>query len=171
MLSKLPLRENSLRTAPPQHATAEWARRKLGDEHYFALTSFAVVRHPYDRAISYYQFISQQDGHHRHELVKQMSFEDYLDDLASRPRRKRQTQTDFLVDGRGSTIVSRILRFESLGAEIEALWGELGLPGHAAIPHRNASTRRANEDYLSPQARDLIFELYRDDFVRLGYER
>lgn len=156
---------------PPSHATAEWARRKLGDERYFAFTSFAVVRHPYDRAISYYQFISQHRSHHRHEMVKQMSFEEYLDFLANRPPRKRQTQTDFLVDGRGTIIVSRILRFESLAAGIEALWGELGLPGQPDIPHRNASARRATEEYLSPKARDLIFELYRDDFVRLGYER
>ena len=92
VLSKLPVRENPLRMTPPSHATAEWARRKLGDERYFALTSFAVVRHPYDRTISYYQFIHQHDGHHRHDLVKNMSFEEYLDYLANRPRRKRQTQ-------------------------------------------------------------------------------
>lgn len=170
VLSKLPVRENQTFFNPPQHATAEWARRKLGEDCYSNLTSFAVVRHPYDRAISYYQFINQHDEHHQHKLVKEMNFEQYLKYLAGKPAGRRLRQIDFLVDGGGAIIVDRILRYESLEADIEAIWTELALPGRPTMSRRNASVRRTVDEYLTPRTRGLILDLYRNDFDRLGYE-
>ena len=170
VLSKLPIREHQMFFNPPQHATAEWARRKLGEDSYSKLTSFAVVRHPYDRAISHYQFINQHDGHHQHKLVKEMNFEQYLKYLAGKPVGRRLRQIDFLVDGGGAIIVDRILRYESLEADIEAIWTELALPGRPTVSRRNASVRRAVDEYLTPRTRGLILDLYRNDFDRLGYE-
>lgn len=172
VLSKTPLREHPERIKLPMHATAAWARRKLGTETYNKLTSFAVVRDPYDRAISYYEFIHQHQRHHWHHRVRELSFDAFLQLIARKSAGRVSRQTGFLIDNQGSIIVDRILRFETLDRDVQALWTELGLPGQCTMPHRNASSRRPNEDYLqSGPTRDLIFDLYHDDFVTLGYDR
>lgn len=172
ILSKTPLREQLEYAKPPKHATAAWARRKFGNEAYNSLTSFAVVRDPYDRAISYYEFMRQHPGHHWHYKVRDLSFDQFLQLIVRKSNRRISRQTDFLVDDKGAIIVDRLLRFETLDRDVQALWTELGLPGQCAMPHRNASSRRPKDDYLQAGAtRDLINELYDRDFVTLGYER
>lgn len=66
VLAKLPLPRDVNAAYIPGHATALYLRRRMGAALWKSYVSFAVVRNPYDRAISAYEFERQPPRHHRH---------------------------------------------------------------------------------------------------------
>lgn len=170
IISKLPIRQPAHSLVAPIHSTASWARHRLGRKRYEALLSFAVVRNPYDRTVSQYEFIRQQPRHHRHTLVKDLTFQQYIDYLSNKPAARISRQADMIADANGHIIVNRLLRFETLARDFNNLCVEIGFTQTPALPHQNHAPRAPEVDYLqSDYTKQLIYKLYRDDFTLLGY--
>jgi hypothetical protein len=169
-LSLLPVREDPTKAFFRWHTTAAQLKRKLPAEVFDGYLKFAVVRNPYDRAVSYYHYLVQNAEHHRHDKIRGMSFRDYLDYDAERIARGRsQTQLSCVADETGRVLADRILHFESIETEFAALCRELSLP-IKGLPTVNAS-RKAEDlsPYADDQARALVERLYGDDFKAFGY--
>ena len=146
-------------------------------------TKFSIVRHPYDRAISGYNF-----RHHPN-----IRFSVYLGQLLRRRSLKRQTflqfmnqdceneylditrflipQTRYLTGPKGELLVDYFLKFETLPQEIpgffERVFGEA-----RALPHQNKTpgTPLMSTDQLTTEHKDFLFAKYRSDFDYFGYE-
>jgi hypothetical protein len=76
--SHLPVREG-LDVQFWPHASARWAKLKLLPDFLDRAFKFALVRNPYDLAVSLYSFVRDQSGYHRHRQVRQMSFRQLLE--------------------------------------------------------------------------------------------
>jgi hypothetical protein len=170
ILSHLPVPESHETVAFRMHVTARWARLKLPADVYNGYRKFAVVRNPYDRAVSLYHYLSQRTDHHLYERVSRMSFKGYLDYLAKRRRSKDPTQLFYIGDAQGQPIVDDILRFENLNDDFANLCGNLGMPGRVELPMRNTSDHSPYwEYYTDDRTRDMVRDLFAVDFAAFGY--
>jgi len=170
LLSHLPVQESPASVSFRVHATARWARMKVGPQVFDNYCAFTVVRNPFDRAVSNYHFLMQRPEHHSHRHVARMTFEDYLAFLKQRRWRHDPTQRYRVTDARGRLLCTPILRFESLDADFNALCGRLGLQCETTLAHRNPSKHRPYPEYYGKRAtRDALVDLFAADFEAFGY--
>lgn len=169
-LSLLPVKEDPKKAFFRWHTTALQLKRKLPAKVFDGYLKFAVVRNPYDRAVSYYHYLSRNEEHHRHGKVQGMSFRDYLEYDAARIQRGRsQTQLSCVGDETGRVLVDRLLRFETLEQDFAELVKTVGLPVDK-LPTVNASKKPGDRSlYADEEARALVERLYADDFEAFGY--
>jgi hypothetical protein len=131
---------------------------------------FAITRNPYDRAVSYVEFLRQTPRLRRHAQYCQASFAEALAMLGE--RRRKETQADMVIDREGKLLIDRVLRLETLDADFVALRDELGLPPSVSLPRHNTTERGRYLDYYAhdAKARDKVIELFADDFEIFGYD-
>jgi hypothetical protein len=168
--ANLPIPEDPRKVAFPLHVTARWARMKLPAVVFDGYLKFAITRNPYDRAVSYVEFLRQTPRLRRHAQYCQASFAEALAMLGE--RRRKETQADMVIDREGKLLIDRVLRLETLDADFVALRDELGLPPSVSLPRHNTTERGRYLDYYAhdAKARDKVIELFADDFEIFGYD-
>lgn len=160
--SNLPLRENPLKLRLRTHDTAAWARTKLGAEIFEKLHSFAVVRNPYTRAISYYEYLRQNPKHPKNQAIQNMSFEEYL--LWDG---HKALQSRHLCDANGNLLINQVLRFENMAEEFSSVCNDIGVS--VDLPRINTSSQMPVTKYLTPRICELIEQIYEQDFKLFDY--
>jgi hypothetical protein len=122
---------------------------------------FCVVRNPYTRVISYYNYLTP---------VEQwdLSFNDYVRQKQSPIKFKIPNgwdlQTKWIDDFNGLQLVDKILRYESLEKELQEYfqcWNPVG--------QVNNSTKTTLN--LTDELKDIIYDHFESDFKRFGYSR
>ncbi|MEL6645480.1 MAG: sulfotransferase family 2 domain-containing protein [Pseudomonadota bacterium] len=164
--SYLPLREDPHRAYLRGHDTAAQARRKLGGDLFDRLYRFAVVRNPYDLAVSYFAFLKKHPHLKRHKQAVSLSFEDFLRRWA---RGQRRDQSRFVEDRAGRMIVPHILHFETLAQDLERTGRDIGVD-FGAVRRVNASDRGDYRSYYTPGARALVERLFARDLAHWEYD-
>ena len=138
---------------------------------------FAVVRHPYGRAISSvmhfrhrfadrYRLSERPD---RAEVERAIAAWLEIEPPDHNVRAHRRRQVDYLRGPDGTMRVERILRLESLKEDFASLCADLSLPA-AALPwvDRSGSKRDRNE-LLTARSRQMVREAFAADFDILQY--
>lgn len=136
--------------------------------------SFAVVRNPYDRAISLFEYLR-----HIELLPAGLAFPLFAELLAdggfepigsynAKGLSQCNPQVAWLVDDAGDVLVDDVFRFERLDEAVEVLRARLSLTG--PMPRVNATPRRpAAEYFTSASVRRNIERCYAADFERFDY--
>lgn len=180
IMRRLPVVEPLDKVYLRKHETARGVRRKIGPEAFGRFHRFGVVRNPYDHAVSHYEFMKQFRIPKIAQKVAAMSFADYLRYRMKPPFwndtffARLPNQSFFLADDDDTLLVHRVLRFESLADDFDALARDLGL-GDVSLRRENATISRADkrpwQDYYAkePAAKALADQLYARDFKLLGY--
>lgn len=166
-LSRLPVRQSAEAVSFRLHVTARWARRKLPREQFEAWCKFAVVRNPFDRAVSHYHWQSQDRGQRYFARTQGMSFKHFLDDMRRRQVWHDHSQARYICDEAGVMLIDRMLRFEALTLQFNALMSEIGVAATLAV--HNASRHDPYEAYYDEEARQMVVDLFARDFELLGY--
>ncbi len=155
------------------------------DPAFFARsTSFAVLRDPWDRAVSAYRWLrgrgnglAAPDRRGRASAAGSHSFERFVFDVlepAAADGHLRQLdpvlhpQRDYVCDAAGRVIVSRLFRLERMEA-VQAFLAEHGISEPEV--HTNASSRERGED--APASPDLVAavdRIYADDAALIARE-
>lgn len=149
-------------------------------ESYF---SFAVVRNPYDRFVSAYEYLRQvsEDGWNP-------SFEDVVNDFYSRGNYFYTTEEHIhwwpqhrFVAIKNIVLVDEIIQYESVNSEWPEIANKIisGLPETyskptVVMPHENPSQLRDKKDYREYYTKDLaekVYSLYRKDFELFNYDK
>lgn len=143
--------------------------------HYF---KFAVVRDPFDRAVSAYTYL-RNGGNQKEDLIyqerlAQISFErfvlDHLDQYTIHEHLLFRPQYLFLYDRQRTLKVDFLARFENLDADLAVVTSRLGLDADTLQKLNKSAGSRETVDYFSnPAVVDKIVSLYRYDFELLGY--
>ncbi|MBK0328211.1 sulfotransferase family 2 domain-containing protein [Rhodobacteraceae bacterium F11138] len=135
---------------------------------------FAVVRHPYTRALSEYRYRAgalarrgqgRGQGHELPDLTRFLNA-DISDDYSDLSRHL-VPQLRYVQDAQGRVLVDRVLRFEDLSRQIAPVLLRI-FGGARALPHRNKSPRLP-QVALTPDQKKRIFHRYRADFEAFGY--
>lgn len=179
-LRRLPFRESPEQAHFRVHEPASKMIEKLGRDVFERFLSFSVVRNPFDHAVSHYEYMKQFRIRSTADKVGKMSFEEYLRYRMKPPFwndtifARLPDQMYFLVDESEQIVVDRLVRFENLSSELEALAAELRLP-QFALNHvnktRSKTASRPFQSYYDTGTIDLVRTIYARDFDGLGYSR
>lgn len=147
------------------HAKAREIKDEIGAEIYDRLFTFAFVRNPWDWQVSQYNFIRQNEKHFQHDLLKEMTFDEYID---WRVGQSYELQKDYIVDEKGRIIVDFIGKFENLNSDFAEVCSKIDL--NAQLPHLNPSKRSRNyQDYYDDRTKNLIARHFEEDISTFEY--
>lgn len=148
------------------HAKATEYRDFLGQEVYAKYFKFGFARNPYDWQVSMYEYVRQTPHHNQHELIRDMSFDEYINwRCIEEPR----LQVDFLHDENENLIVDFIGKFETLEEDFASIMQKLGLTG--SLPWMNRTERKPYSDYYNDVTKALVDQVFDRDFKVLGYDK
>ena len=166
----------------------EYIAGKLGQAKFSSYRRFAVVRNPFDHAISHYEYMKQLRRGGLGKIYSKMSFEDCLHLRANPPIPLLSLhgmlkglgyyfshfpgQYEFMSDRHGKLLVQDILKFENLEADLKTYCKNLGID-QISLPVTNKSKHRSTQkslrDYYTPACAELVCRIYRRDFDAFGY--
>lgn len=130
---------------------------------------WAVVRNPYDKAISAWKYLeSTSDKKLSEVLVSPPNKDDNFLDYHHFTR----TQTEALSE-KGEIYVDFILRYENLSSEWIRLEHELGikLPKLPVVNKTSNRSRTDSKDSLSHDEKEIIYNRFHTDFKNFGYSK
>ncbi len=125
-----------------------WLQRRLGDRFVISL-----VREPVERVLSTYRYAKSWEGHRRHEVVRQMSMADYVDEyVGDASRHNWQCRQLCGTDDFGAARAMAQEHIDLLGAvELMGLFtrtlaDELGVPLETRTDNASPDQRPRRED-------------------------
>ena len=158
------------------HDTARMRRLKIGQKRWDEAFTFALVRHPYSRLISFYKYRARynQTGLRDDRPLElnawiRATLAD-RDPAYYRPARMFAPCFDWISDQSGRIIVDYVARIETIGEQWSFIQERTGQV--VPLPVRNVSGRpgESSRDALDAEARRIIQDRFRKDFEEFGYE-
>jgi hypothetical protein len=150
----------------PAHSTAAELRRLLGPARYARYFSFAIVRNPWDRHVSFFHYIRRDSTHHQHALFQE--FPDFTAYARWRIDNPNRLQRTLVCDDEGRLLVNFIGRYENLAADFSTVCGRVGAT--IDLPRKNVSNDRPYREFYNAESRDLIARATAPDIELFGYE-
>ena len=140
---------------------------------------FAIVRNPWDRAVSAYHYLAQggngtTDSRLTNEISKYKDFSDFvLSGLSKGTFRSNLMflpQSNFIVDGESEIKVDFVGRLENLNEDFQQISKRLSFSAQP-ISHINKSSRSGGyrQYYLNDDVVTAIMEIYQQDIRTFGY--
>ena len=158
---------------PFEHLTSEEKKQEVGQCEWSRRYTFAVVRNPWDRAVSeyHYRIKTGQEGMDHLNLsfkswLRLVYVEKHPDFYTS--EKFFMPQAEWVTDERGKLQVDRILRFEDLENEFKELCRDLAEKAH--LPKVNMTKRSHYQDYYDDETIEIIRDTMAQDIDLFGYE-
>ena len=160
---------------PKMHDTALARRRKIGSRRWEQAFTFAIARHPFDKAVSLYRYRlrTNQTGLGTNPIKLndwvRRTFQEKDPAYYDQPLMFAPCFT-WVSDTRGDVIVDYIARLETIDADWPIIQERTG--ERAALPKRNSARgeRPAARDALDVDARRILQAHFRPDFETFGYD-
>lgn len=167
VVSHMPLSQDPERVYLRQHDTAAWARVKLGAERFDSLRRYAVIRNPYDVAVSYFRFYQKEP---RLQFLPGQAHAEFPGFIAGMLRYGRKhVQCHWIEDRSHRLLVPGVLFYERLEDDFRAFTEEVGLTG-VTLGLENVSGRGDYRDYYNDETREMVETVFEGDFRRFGYD-
>ena len=151
------------------HLYARQIRDVVGASVFSSYFKFAIVRNPWDRAVSQYVYVKL--GWPRmspRQVWRLATFSNFLKTVKSVEDTKWASQHLYLYDDKGTLLVDHVGRFENLEDEFQTIATRIGLYG-IELPHMKKSRRRLYQEYYTSKTRDMVAEIYQKDIELFGY--
>lgn len=125
------------------------------------IEKFCVIRNPYTRVISYYNYITPVEQWN-------LSFEEYVRQKQPPVKFKIPNgwdlQSKWIDDNNGNQLVSKILYYENLEKELQEYF-----QCWKTLPQVNNSTK--SSIILTAEIKEIIYDHFKSDFERFGYSK
>lgn len=145
------------------------------------MTTFSVVRNPYDWHVSWFNYIRKPKGgrrsgyHVEHHLFQKMDFSDYVQWLED-PSAIRsilfdmgRQVSDWIIDETGRIVVTEVMRQERLEEDLEVMKQRYNLLIKAPDKKVNTSNSRDYRSFYTSKDVDLITRRHQRDLDMFGY--
>ena len=132
--------------------------------------TFALVRNPWDRAVSYYHWLrGQRFAHPAVGLAQRLTFAEFLAHPHTQASLATAPYGSYLRLADGTEAATAFLRLEHFAEDAGALEAHLGFR-LAPLPRANASDRAADwRGYYTDASAEIIARLAAEDIARFGY--
>lgn len=140
-------------------------------ENYF---KFAMIRNPWDWMVSNYSYIQQYPHAWHHEVVKNLSFPEFVDwklqDQATAidPLGLNRGLSAMFTDENGEIIVDYVGKFENFEEEFNLFCYKIGVK--SKLPHLNSSKYKPYREYYDDNLKETIREFFRLDIEMFDYK-
>ena len=148
------------------HLSLREVRPYVGDDVVDGYFSFAFVRNPYDRFVSYCAFMTRQHG--AFDADPQGTMRKILFELRPMDHIHFRPQFEQLADANGEVEVDFVGRVESLQDDYDAACRRIGIPSRP-LDRVNSSRRGDYRQYYDDELRQGVEALYRRDLELFGY--
>ncbi len=125
----------------------------------------AVVRNPYDRAVSTYKHMGEGYA----------DFKDFVSNYYNSPSKRhnelafKRTQLDYLRDSKGRVVVDNIIRLENFQADFDAFTAQHGL-SHKPLQHIGKQKGKSSyRDYFCTETKRMVENLFGEDIQYFNY--
>ena len=154
----------------PTHAKPNEAYRVFRNElsNYF---SFCVVRNPWDRVVSMYNFSLKEKLGSLYNIENNIKFEEFCQHLNDRRNDYSFIATHKQVEWtKGYYPPKVILRFENLQEEFRDMLEEYNIQHISPdIPHKNSTKHSHYKDYYTPETKKIIANVFEEDIDTFKY--
>ncbi len=128
--------------------------------------TFAIVRNPWARMVTYYITHPAFHRHGFHKWVEVLGVQDGKKTLYDHVRMYSSCASWICIDGQ--PVVDYVGRFENLSQEFKTITDHLGLD--ASLPHLNKSSRSHYADYYDTASKEIIAKRFQNDIELFGYQ-
>lgn len=152
-----------------KHSTLADLPGLLTEDEIAALQPVAMVRNPWDRAVSYYHWLREQSfAHPAVGLAKTHDFSTFLNHGQTRTALRLWPYGAYLRRRDGAEQQAIFIRLEHFAADALPFEAHLGF--RLTLPHANASPRARDwRPHYSDADAALIADLCAEDIARFGY--
>lgn len=167
---------NKYQTGGLQHLLSCQIKQEVGNEIFQAYFKFAIVRNPWDKAVSQFEYMKKRkDLREFIGMSEGDCFEKYLTLIQQKRHVQWESQHKFVMDGNNNLLVDFLGRFESFEADVNKILDKLKIGKKLfglrfkKIPHMRKSLRSHYTDYYNLESKRIIEELYKDDIELFKY--
>lgn len=135
--------------------------------------SFGIVRNPFDRAVSMFQFAKENKLGELYGEANDLSFKSFCEIMKENHSNKvkdfiaTHQQTEWF---EGAFKPNFILRFENLKNDFQEMLDVCSIKHiNSEIPHQNSSKRSAYKDYYSSESQKIIENIFEKDLDIFKY--
>lgn len=158
---------------PLIHETALTFRDRIGKKRWEERFSFAIVRNPWDRAVSHFHYrrMTNQTGLGNNPMVfKEWLKQVYVERSPEFMNEEKMflTQADWVCDEQGRIMVDYIGRFEQLQQSWDDICDALQRE-KTMLPHVKKSSRGSYQDYYDAECRAIVADYFRSDIELFDY--
>jgi len=155
------------------HSTAMQMREVFGHEIWSNLFTFSIVRNPFDRAFSLYNFLEKRNK------IPGWSFKYFISILGETGDVKlvlksnihRYSAADFLSDKQGNIIVSFVGKFENREQDLKKIASKIGVESLGEALLQKASPKKYHySEFYDQEMKDIIYKRFRKDIELFEYE-
>lgn len=155
------------------HLTAKEIIAKIGNQNWDAAYKFTVVRNPWDKVVSLYEYRRKKNK--TQIASRNITFTEWVRMTHGQDRnsfyydnvKSFQPQVEWLKDDEGTIAIDFVARFETLHADFDQIREAIGTK--ADLPHLNASSRKSYKDYYSDETREIVARWYHEDIEVFAY--
>jgi len=164
---------------------ASSAKKLYGDARFDKLFKFSVVRNPFARAVSCWQYLTNHPEWNKLPHFEPTSFNEFCYKLVSTENDDKnhtydtsccnhyswhtQPQFEHLYDSTGKLLIDYVGKVETLQSDLDNILDRLELP-RRQIKNINKTSHRHYTEYYDDETREIIEKKYAKDIEYFGYE-
>ena len=148
-----------------KHSNLIEAERSMPSDKFKQYFKFAIVRNPWDRLVSEFEYIKTQPTHSRFKKLKDMCFSDFLIYQSERPA-AHQVNALRLKNGQfGCDFIGKL---ETLEQSLTVVSAKTGLD-FSHLPHINQVKRRDYRSYYNQALQQQVAKFWQADIEAFNY--
>jgi hypothetical protein len=154
------------------HTPAIEMQNILGKKDWESLFTFTLVRNPWDRVLSIYNYRKKVDSIPHH-----ISFEEYVTGLIYMNEKYfsyygyRYSALDFITGKNGELLVDYIGKFENRVSDLNYISDRIKCKSLGALVVQKASVKNTHySEYYTPKTKEIIANIYSKDIEKFNYK-
>lgn len=153
------------------HLMAKKMMEILGKEEWEKIFTFSVVRNPWDRAVSFYNYLL------KYNMSKKTfpSFKEHVRIIKTNYNEDKFTKRRLLhgchefISDNNRIIVDKIVRFENREEELKEIGNEIGINNLGSTHEYKILGQKSYNEFYDNETRKIIEEVYAKDIEEFGY--